>query len=167
MARQGNHASSELSTMLTSTLPMTPVAADVRVRAAAGGDAIDAALAAALSLTVTYPNNCALGGDLIALVRRADGEIRVVNASGRALAVTGLQQVQLQDLDESVVHPQLVTLAQDGSLVAARDPRSEDPAWSSSAERPRHAPYLESVMPTGAWRGSTRLGGRSSRRTSR
>jgi gamma-glutamyltranspeptidase len=50
----------------------------------AGGNAIDAALAAALSLTVSYPNNCALGGDLIALVRRADGEARVINASGAA-----------------------------------------------------------------------------------
>jgi oxamate amidohydrolase len=51
-----------------------------------GGNAVDAALAAAVSLAVTYPNNCALGGDLIALVRRADGQTRVVNASGPAPA---------------------------------------------------------------------------------
>jgi gamma-glutamyltranspeptidase len=49
-----------------------------------GGNAIDAALAAALSLTVCYPDNCALGGDLIAIVRTVDGETMVVNASGPA-----------------------------------------------------------------------------------
>ncbi len=52
----------------------------------AGGNALDAALAAALSLTVAYPNNCALGGDLIAIVCLADGATRVVNASGPAPA---------------------------------------------------------------------------------
>ena len=54
----------------------------------AGGNAIDAALAAALSLTVCYPDNCALGGDLIAIVRRADGQTITVNASGPAAMAT-------------------------------------------------------------------------------
>jgi gamma-glutamyltranspeptidase/glutathione hydrolase len=49
-----------------------------------GGNAIDAALAAAAVLTVTYPHNCALGGDLFALVQRPGGEIVSVNASGPA-----------------------------------------------------------------------------------
>ena len=51
---------------------------------AAGGNAIDAALAAAAVLTVTFPNNCALGGDLIGLVRQPDGTITSINASGTA-----------------------------------------------------------------------------------
>lgn len=50
----------------------------------AGGNAIDAALAAAAVLCVVYPNNVALGGDLVALVRSPDGEVRFLNATGTA-----------------------------------------------------------------------------------
>jgi len=49
-----------------------------------GGSAIDAAIAAAAVLTVIYPHNVALGGDLIALVRTPDGRIQCVNGSGWA-----------------------------------------------------------------------------------
>jgi gamma-glutamyltranspeptidase / glutathione hydrolase len=49
-----------------------------------GGSAIDAAIAAAAVLTVVYPHNVALGGDLIALVRTPDGVVTCVNASGWA-----------------------------------------------------------------------------------
>jgi len=59
----------------------TEAAADV-IRI--GGNAIDAALTAAFVLTVVYPHNTALGGDLIALVRQPDGTITNVNASGPA-----------------------------------------------------------------------------------
>lgn len=52
----------------------------------AGGNAIDAALAAAATLCVVYPNNVALGGDLVALVRSPDGEVRFLNATGAAPA---------------------------------------------------------------------------------
>src|SRR5689334_11242989 len=48
----------------------------------AGGNAVDAALAAACALTVVYPHMCALGGDVMALVR--DGDAHAVNGSGRA-----------------------------------------------------------------------------------
>jgi gamma-glutamyltranspeptidase len=51
-----------------------------------GGNAIDAAIAAAAVLTVVYPHNVALGGDLIALVSTPDGNVRCVNASGWASA---------------------------------------------------------------------------------
>ncbi|MFG1930411.1 gamma-glutamyltransferase family protein [Mycobacterium sp. NPDC048908] len=53
-----------------------------------GGNAIDAAIAAAAVLTVVYPHNVALGGDLIALVRTPDGAVQCVNASGWAGAAT-------------------------------------------------------------------------------
>jgi gamma-glutamyltranspeptidase len=49
-----------------------------------GGTAIDAAITAAAVLTVVYPHNVALGGDLIALVRTPDGVVKCVNASGWA-----------------------------------------------------------------------------------
>lgn len=52
-----------------------------------GGSAIDAAIAAAAVLTVVYPHNVALGGDLIALVRSPDGEVTCVNASGWSLSL--------------------------------------------------------------------------------
>jgi gamma-glutamyltranspeptidase/glutathione hydrolase len=51
---------------------------------AAGGNALDAALAAAAALTVTFPHNCALGGDLFALVRDPDGRTISINGSGPA-----------------------------------------------------------------------------------
>jgi gamma-glutamyltranspeptidase/glutathione hydrolase len=49
-----------------------------------GGTAVDAAIAAAAMLTVVYPHNVALGGDLIALVRSPGGDVACVNASGWA-----------------------------------------------------------------------------------
>ncbi len=47
-----------------------------------GGNAIDAALAAAVTLAVVYPHMCGVGGDLFALVQRRDGDVIAVNSSG-------------------------------------------------------------------------------------
>lgn len=57
-----------------------------RAAVAAGGNALDAALAAAAMLTVVYPHQCALGGDVIALVRRPDGSTTAVVGAGTAPA---------------------------------------------------------------------------------
>jgi oxamate amidohydrolase len=51
---------------------------------AAGGNAIDLALAAATTLVVAYPHQCALGGDLIALVRLPGEPVRAVLSAGAA-----------------------------------------------------------------------------------
>jgi gamma-glutamyltranspeptidase/glutathione hydrolase len=59
-----------------------------------GGNAIDAAIAAAAVLTVVYPHNVALGGDLIALVRTPDGAVSCVNASGWAGAAVDAAQLR-------------------------------------------------------------------------
>jgi gamma-glutamyltranspeptidase/glutathione hydrolase len=48
----------------------------------AGGNAVDAALAAAVTLAVVYPDMCGVGGDLFAVVREPEGRMVVVNASG-------------------------------------------------------------------------------------
>lgn len=60
----------------------------------AGGNAIDAALAAAATLCVVYPNNVALGGDLVAIVRSPQGEIRFLNATGTAPAGQSLEALR-------------------------------------------------------------------------
>ena len=88
-----------------------------------GGNAIDAAIAAAAVLTVVYPHNVALGGDLIALVRTPDGTVRCVNASGWAGAAA------------DVAHP-----AGQAWAVAARPRRGR-------RHRARRRPRLGSVAP--------------------
>ncbi|WP_119696310.1 gamma-glutamyltransferase [Microbacterium halotolerans] len=64
-----------------------PEAAAAGERAArSGGNALDAALAAAAMLTVVYPHQCALGGDLIAVVRSPDGATTAILSAGTAPA---------------------------------------------------------------------------------
>lgn len=50
----------------------------------AGGNAVDAAIAASAVLAVTSQHMCGLGGDLFALVHDGDGPPLALNASGRA-----------------------------------------------------------------------------------
>jgi gamma-glutamyltranspeptidase len=61
-----------------------------------GGNALDAALAAAAVLTVVYPHMCSIGGDLIGLHRAPDGEVAAVLGVGAAAAgadADGLREV--------------------------------------------------------------------------
>lgn len=50
----------------------------------AGGNALDAALAAATTLAVVYPHMCGVGGDLIALIRDPSGKTTCVMSAGAA-----------------------------------------------------------------------------------
>jgi len=56
-----------------------------------GGNALDAALAAATTLSVVYPHMCGVGGDLFALVQHPAGDVVAINASGRAPAATDVE----------------------------------------------------------------------------
>jgi gamma-glutamyltranspeptidase/glutathione hydrolase len=51
---------------------------------AEGGNAVDAALATAVALSVTYPHMVSPGGDAFILVHRPDGRVTALNGSGRA-----------------------------------------------------------------------------------
>jgi gamma-glutamyltranspeptidase len=51
-----------------------------------GGNAVDAALHAAITLAVVYPHGCGVGGDLFALVQNPDGKVVAIDSSGRAPA---------------------------------------------------------------------------------
>ncbi|WP_224391445.1 gamma-glutamyltransferase [Pseudonocardia sp. ICBG1293] len=57
-----------------------------RAVAERGGGALDAAIAAAAALTVAYPHQCSVGGDLVAVVRPAGGTARAVLSIGAAPA---------------------------------------------------------------------------------
>jgi gamma-glutamyltranspeptidase len=62
-----------------------PVASDAAAAAfASGGNAVDAALHAAVTLAVVYPHMCGVGGDLFALVQNPDGKLVAIDSSGRA-----------------------------------------------------------------------------------
>jgi oxamate amidohydrolase len=71
------------------------LAVDAAVEAVAeGGNALDAALAAAAILVVAYPHQCALGGDLTALVRDPDGEVTAVLSLGAAPAAVDVEALR-------------------------------------------------------------------------
>src|SRR4051794_34239405 len=53
---------------------------------ATGGGSVDAAVAAAAALTVAYPHQCSVGGDLVALLRDPSGRVRAVVSAGAAPA---------------------------------------------------------------------------------
>ncbi|MFF5079175.1 gamma-glutamyltransferase [Actinoplanes sp. NPDC000266] len=71
-----------------------PHSAAVEAARAVGGNAFDAALAAAAALAVAYPHQCSAGGDLVAIVRAAGREPRAVlsiGAAAQAVDVDGLR----------------------------------------------------------------------------
>ena len=91
----------------------TPHVAATRAGAAAfdaGGNAVDAALAAATTLAVVYPHMCGVGGDLFALVREPEGRIVVVNASGAAPAAVDAATLARVHAEMPLYGPHAVTV---------------------------------------------------------
>ncbi|TWA92056.1 gamma-glutamyltransferase family protein [Bradyrhizobium stylosanthis] len=59
----------------------------------AGGNAMDAAVAAAWALSVCEPSASGLGGQTSMLVRRTDGSIRIIDGQSRAPAAASLETI--------------------------------------------------------------------------
>lgn len=87
------------------------LATDVGLEAARGsGNALDAAITAAAMLTVAYPHNCALGGDLLALVREPSGRHTFINASGRAGRNADVDILRARSADMPLNGPATITV---------------------------------------------------------
>lgn len=117
-----------------------------------GGNAIDAALSAAFVLSVVYPHNTSLGGDLIALVREPDGTITAINSSGPAsrhvdledfrarfsgvMPVTGVDSITVPGAIAGLatLHGFGATRAWEQHVTAARDFAANGAPVSSSLE---------------------------------
>ncbi|HDR14409.1 MAG TPA: gamma-glutamyltransferase [Desulfobacteraceae bacterium] len=67
----------------------------------AGGNAVDAAIAANMVMTVVRPHMCGIGGDLFMLVHSAkDGAFQALNASGRSPAGATIEAFQALGYDK-------------------------------------------------------------------
>ena len=72
-----------------------PRAAEAAASAfASGGNAVDAALHAAVTLAVVCPHMCGVGGDLFALVQNPDGKLVAIESSGRAPAGADAEELR-------------------------------------------------------------------------
>lgn len=69
----------------------------------AGGNAVDAAVAASAVLCVAEPHMTSLGGDCFVIIAEADGTVHGLNGSGRAPAALTPDFIRSAGLDE--VHP--------------------------------------------------------------
>ncbi|WP_405539023.1 gamma-glutamyltransferase [Streptomyces sp. NBC_00075] len=88
-----------------------PAALSAACRAAErGGNAVDAALAAAAALAVVYPHQCSLGGDMIALVHSPDGTVRAIISAGAAAQNVDVEALRATDRRMPAQGPQTVTV---------------------------------------------------------
>ena len=76
----------------------------------AGGNAVDAALAAAITLAVVYPHMCGVGGDLFALVQALNGQTVALNASGAAPRAIDARAIRATHDAMPEYHPLAITV---------------------------------------------------------
>lgn len=97
--------------MAASSQPLATAAAlEILAR---GGNAADAAIAAAAALNVTEPCSTGLGGDMFALFyEAATRRVTALNGSGRAPSALTLERLQREGLGENLppFHPYTVTV---------------------------------------------------------
>lgn len=96
--------------MIATSHPL-PTAAGLEILAA-GGNAVDAALAAAAVQAVVDPLMNGIGGDCFALYAPQGGKVQALNGSGRAPAAATVQALQDAGLQDTIPHenPHAVTV---------------------------------------------------------
>ena len=101
--------------MCASSSPAASLAALDILRA--GGNAVDAAIAASAVILITEPHMTGIGGDCFALIGKADGSVTGINASGRAAAAADedwLRSMGWSEVPADSVHSVTVPGAIDG-----------------------------------------------------
>lgn len=100
-----------------------------------GGNAIDAALAAAAMLTVVYPHQCSLGGDVFALIDNAREPTCSVNGSGAAPGAVSAGAMRSRYAEIPDNGPDSITVP--GAVAA----------WGTIHERGAQLPFGRLLMP--------------------